>query len=68
MDTIIFMVPGMTCDHCVAAITEELHKVPGVTDTSVVLETKAVVVTGEHIERAKLVAAIDEAGFEIAWP
>ena len=68
MDTITFTVPGMTCGHCVAAVTEELAKVNGVADTSVDLGTKAVVVTGDGIDRADLDAAIDEAGFEIAWP
>ncbi len=68
MDTITFTVPGMTCGHCVAAVTEELTKVSGVTDTSVDLETKVVVVTGDGIDRVDLDAAIDEAGFEIAWP
>lgn len=68
MDTITFTVPGMTCGHCVAAVSEELAKVSGVADSSIDLDTKTVIVTGEHIDRSDLDAAIDEAGFEIAWP
>ncbi|MEI6497967.1 MAG: cation transporter [Actinomycetota bacterium] len=65
-DTVIFSVPGMTCGHCVAAVEGELGKVVGVATVSVDLDTKVVVVSGAALERAALVAAIDEAGFEVA--
>ena len=56
----------MTCGHCEAAVKQEVGSVPGVTDVDVDLETKDVVVTGTALDRAALVAAIDEAGFEVA--
>lgn len=59
-----FRVPGMTCGHCVTAVTEELEKVDGVSSVSVDLETKAVRVTGERLDRQELWAAVDEAGYE----
>jgi len=68
METITFSVPGMTCGHCKAAVTEELAKVAGVTNADVDLDTKTVVVTGAGVQRRDLDAAVDEAGFEIAWP
>ena len=68
MDTLTFSVPGMTCGHCVAAVQGELGGVDGVTDISVDLDTKAVVVTGTALDRDALGAAVDEAGFEIVWP
>lgn len=67
MDTLTFTVPGMTCGHCVAAVSEELAKVPGVADSTVDLDTKSVVVTGTGVDRAAVDAAIDEAGFETVW-
>jgi copper chaperone len=64
--TISFSVPGMTCGHCEAAIKQEVGGVAGVTAVEVDLETKDVVVTGVSLDRDALVAAIDEAGFDVA--
>lgn len=53
-------VQGMSCQHCVASVTEALRKVPGVTGVSVSLETASAVVQGtpdpEALKRA--VAAV----------
>ena len=64
--TLTFSVPGMTCGHCEAAIKQEVGAVAGVTGVAVDLETKDVVVTGADLDREALVAAIDEAGFDVA--
>jgi copper ion binding protein len=64
MDALQFSVPGMTCGHCVAAVREEVERVPGVRTVDVDLRSKAVVVTGTAIDPAAVVAAIDEAGYE----
>lgn len=64
--TVAFSVPGMTCGHCEAAIQREVGAVAGVTGVVVDLETKDVVVTGTSLDRDALVAAIDEAGFDVA--
>ena len=32
---------GMTCDHCVASVTEEVQEIPGVDDVDVDLATGA---------------------------
>ncbi|CAN5441597.1 cation transporter [soil metagenome] len=61
----ILLVPGMTCGHCEAAVKSEVGKVAGVTDVSVDLATKLVTVTGVALDHAALVAAVDEAGFEV---
>lgn len=66
METLEFRVPGMTCGHCEAAVKSEVSKVPGVTSVSVDLETKAVVVEGDAIDREQVWVAVDEAGFEAA--
>lgn len=65
MNQTTLMVPGMTCGHCEASVKTEVGKVAGVTDVAVDLETKLVTVTGVEVDHAALVAAIDEAGFEV---
>jgi copper chaperone len=66
MSTLTYSVPGMTCGHCVNAVTSELTAVAGVSDVSVDLTTKLVVVSGTNLEDDALRAAIEEAGFEPA--
>ena len=63
-DPIAYSVPGMHCDHCVAAVREEVSAVPGVSSVDVDLATKRVVVHGEGLDDAALRAAIDEAGYD----
>ncbi|MEZ5236705.1 MAG: heavy-metal-associated domain-containing protein [Acidimicrobiia bacterium] len=67
MQTLTFSVPGMTCGHCVAAVDEELAKVPGVASRSIDLDSKQVVVTGDELDRGAIDAAVDEAGYETVW-
>jgi copper chaperone CopZ len=59
-----YRVPGVHCGHCVAAITGEVSKVPGVTGVDVDLTTKTVTVDGAA-DDAAVRAAIDEAGYEV---
>jgi copper chaperone CopZ len=61
-----YRVAGMTCEHCVAAVTGEISRLDGVTAVVVDLESGQVVVTGEGYTREQLVAAVDEAGYELA--
>lgn len=59
-------VPGMTCGHCEASVKQEVGAVTGVTEVAVDLDSKDVVVTGAELDRDTIVAAIDEAGFDVA--
>jgi copper chaperone CopZ len=61
-----YTVPGMTCGHCVSAVTEEVERVGGVAGVEVDLETKLVVVRGTDVSDADVRAAIAEAGYEAA--
>lgn len=62
-----FTVTGMTCAHCVAAVTTEVSKVEGVTAVEIDLVTGAVTVESNGpIDVAAFAAAVDEAGFEVA--
>lgn len=64
METRLYVVPGMHCGHCVAAVEEEVSAVPCVESVTVDLETKRVEVTGVALEDAVIRAAIEEAGYE----
>jgi len=59
-----YSVPGMSCGHCVNAITTEVSQVAGVDSVEIDLETKIVTVHGDTDDGA-VRAAIDEAGYEI---
>jgi copper chaperone CopZ len=67
-DTATFTVNGMTCGHCVAAVTEEVSRIDNVTSVEVDLPTGAVTVrsTGP-VDPVALAAAVDEAGYEVSW-
>ena len=65
-ESLTLSVPGMTCGHCEAAVKQEVGGVPGVSGVDVDLDTKYVVVTGTGLDRDAVVAAIDEAGFDVA--
>lgn len=58
-----YTVEGMTCGHCVAAVTEEVKQIPGVTDVAVTLEDGRLVVTStDPVEFDRVVEAVAEAG------
>lgn len=60
-------VTGMTCGHCVAAVSGELLKLPGVSKVDVDLETGHVRIdTSAPLDPAAVSAAVDEAGYELA--
>ena len=64
--TATFTVSGMTCSHCVNAVTEEVAKIPGVTDVSVDLASGAVTIASESgVDERAVEAAVDEAGYAL---
>ena len=66
MEQLTYTVPGMSCGHCKAAVTEEVTAVGGVEGVDVDLETKLVFVRGEGVSDEDVRAAIREAGYEAA--
>ncbi|WP_252275100.1 heavy-metal-associated domain-containing protein [Nocardioides sp. LMS-CY] len=62
-----YRVHGMTCGHCVGAVTRELGSLDGVSDVQVDLATGDVTVrSGRPLDDVEVAAAIDEAGYELA--
>ena len=64
--TSTYTVSGMTCSHCVASVTEEVTKIPGVTDVQVDLTTGAVTVASQSpVDNTAVKDAVEEAGYEL---
>jgi copper chaperone len=65
--TTTYTVSGMTCQHCVNAVTGELSSLDGVDDVLVDLGTGVVTVTSaQPLDENDVRAAVDEAGYELA--
>ena len=67
-----YYVTGMTCGHCVRAVTEELSTLAGVSNVDVDLregdKTLVTVTSAAPISDDVVAAAIDEAGYDFAGP
>ncbi|WP_445151845.1 heavy-metal-associated domain-containing protein [Baekduia sp. Peel2402] len=59
-----YAVSGMTCEHCVRSVTEEVSEVPGVAGVEVDLASGRLVVEGDAPVDA-IRAAVDEAGYAL---
>ena len=67
MSTATYTVSGMTCQHCVSAVTEEVGGLPGVTDVRVDLASGGLTVTSDApVDDDAVRAAVEEAGYEVA--
>lgn len=60
-----FIVTGMTCEHCVASVREEVSEVAGVSAVEVDLASGRLTVTGDA-DRAAVADAVAEAGYELS--
>ncbi|NNG38204.1 heavy-metal-associated domain-containing protein [Flexivirga sp. ID2601S] len=63
-------VQGMTCGHCVNAVTEELKTIDGVRDVSVELnaggDSPVRITSDGDLDPQAIAAAVDEAGYQMA--
>ncbi len=67
--TATYGVTGMTCGHCVSAVSQELQTLPGVQNVDVDLDSsgtsRVTVVSAAPLDEAAVRAAVDEAGYEL---
>ena len=64
MSTTTYTVSGMTCEHCVASVTEELSELDGVSAVAVDLGRGAVTVTSAGpLDAGQVREAVEEAGY-----
>lgn len=69
MKTEQYLVPGVSCQHCVTAVTAEVSKLSGVKDVQVNLDQKLVTVQySDSVAPEAIVAAIKEAGYDEVSP
>ena len=65
-----FGVDGMTCEHCVVAVTREVGAVPGVESVAVALvpggRSTVTVASAAPVDVALVRAAVEEAGYVLA--
>lgn len=70
--TTTYAVTGMTCSHCVTAVTEELQAVPGVHEVEVDLTaggtSRVRVVSDAPLDEQSVRVAVDEAGYTLEDP
>ena len=64
-----YIVRGMTCGHCVAAVTEELKSIQGVTNVTVDLveggDSTVSVTSTDPLDIERVKVAVDEAGYAV---
>ncbi|MCX5068908.1 copper ion binding protein [Micromonospora lupini] len=61
-----YEVRGMTCGHCVSAVSAEVGAITGVRDVQVDLATGRVTVTSDQpVATESVRAAVDEAGYDL---
>jgi copper chaperone len=64
--TSTFAVQGMTCEHCVRSVVEEVGEVSGVERVEVDLGSGRMIVHGARVDEGAVRAAVDEAGYAVA--
>ncbi|WBU37214.1 heavy-metal-associated domain-containing protein [Homoserinibacter sp. YIM 151385] len=70
MNDIEVLVEGMTCQHCVMSVTEELGELAEVEGVAVELRpgaaSRVAITASEPIDGARIRAAVEEAGYTVA--
>jgi copper chaperone len=61
-----YLVSGMTCDHCVLSVREEVSEVSGVESVDVELASGRLTVGGDGFGDESIRAAVAEAGYALA--
>lgn len=61
----VYAVDGMTCEHCRAAVVDEVAGLPGVVAAEVDLSAGTLRVRGADVDEAALATAVAEAGYTL---
>jgi copper ion binding protein len=65
--TATFTVSGMTCEHCVSSVSDEVLEITGVTVVDVDLPTGRLTVTSDQpVSEDEVASAVDEAGYRLS--
>jgi copper chaperone len=67
--TATYTVTGMTCEHCVSAVKQEVSKLSGVQNVSIDLaaggESRVIVTSDAPLSDEDVRDAVDEAGYDL---
>ena len=67
MTTSTFTISGMTCEHCVASVSEEVSEIPGVQGVEVELASGRLTVQSEApVDPVQVRSAVEEAGYAVS--
>lgn len=70
--TTIYAVTGMTCEHCVKAVREEIENLDGVIAVDIDLaaggESRVAVTTDTPLPLDQVRSAVEEAGYQLTTP
>lgn len=61
-----YAVRGMTCEHCVLSVREEVGEVAGASTVAVDLLSGHLTVSGQGFDDAAVRTAVERAGYELA--
>jgi copper ion binding protein len=61
-----YSISGMTCEHCVMSVREEVSEVAGVSSVDVDLASGQMTVDGSGYDDTAIRDAVDEAGYEVS--
>lgn len=64
-ETLVYGVSGMSCEHCRAAVSEEIGALAGVERVEVDLDARRVTVRGGPLDDEAIRRAIADAGYEV---
>jgi copper chaperone len=56
---------GMSCNHCVQAVTKAIAALPGVTEVKVDLQSGEADIEASGVSLASIQAAVEKAGYEV---
>lgn len=65
MKEVRFNIKGMTCDHCVEAVKEELYKLESVKIKEIEIGSATIEYDEEKVERIDLIEAIERVGYRV---
>jgi copper chaperone CopZ len=66
MNTETYIVAGMSCDHCVNAVTSAVKALPDMADVQVILASNELIVSGDPLPNtAALAQCVADSGYEL---
>jgi copper chaperone CopZ len=64
---LVFEIHGMTCSHCVAAVTRAIRECEGVKNVEIDLKTGKATVLGAGLDSDKIAGAVKSLGYEVVF-